>query len=287
MNILFISKYTWPHVGGVEKHIEEISICLKSKGCKINSISEKDIKYPHIKGFGLIYIWYWLYKNKKLIINSDIVHIHDVFIWYLPFRFIYPHKLVYMTFHGWEGKYLIPFWNYLNKRIANRFTNGSISIGRYIEKYYKIKSNFVLYGGVKKLNSKKINTKIKNSILYLGRLEIDTGLLEFLKWLKSNPLYKVTFVGEGTFKNKCRKYGKVLGNCDPKKYLKENEYCVPSGYLSFLEAKNFDCKILTFANNPLKTDYWNEIKNLKNIPTWDDVSKVYLKLWKINLDKKL
>ena len=36
---------------------------------------------------------------------------------------------------------------------------------------------------------------------------------------------------------------------------------------------------MTFANNPLKEDYWNEIKKLKSIPTWDAVADVYLKLW--------
>jgi hypothetical protein len=68
---------------------------------------------------------------------------------------------------------------------------------------------------------------------------------------------------------------------NPEKFLKTVEYCVPSGYLSYLESKNYGCKIITFPNSPLKIDYWNEIKNLKTIPTWNNISDIYLKLWNI------
>ena len=109
MNILFISHYKWPHIGGVEKHIKEISEILVKNGHNVKVVSEEDIKQPRIKFFGLIYIWYWFFKNISLIYKSDIVHVHDVFIWYLPFRFLFPFTKVFITFHGWEGKYPILF----------------------------------------------------------------------------------------------------------------------------------------------------------------------------------
>ena len=55
------------------------------------------------------------------------------------FRFIFPKKKVYITFHGWEGKWPLPMWAILNKRIANFLCNGSIAVGIYIEKWYGIK----------------------------------------------------------------------------------------------------------------------------------------------------
>ena len=110
-------------------------------------------------------------------------------------------------------------------------------------------------------------SKIKNTIVWLGRQDEDTGINEFKKWLSKQKInYKVIY---------------VTNVPNPQKYLKTAEYCVPSGYLSYLEAKNMGCKIMTFANNPLKEDYWNEIKLLKTIPTWDEVVNIYLKLWKI------
>lgn len=263
MNILFISHYKWPHIGGVEKHIKEISEILVKSGHNVKVVSEEDIKQPRIKFFGLIYIWYWFFKNISLIYKSDIVHVHDVFIWYLPFRFLFPLKKVFVTFHGWEGKYPIPFWNVLNKRIASILTNGSIAVGKYIEKYYDIKSNYIIHGAVNKINTNKYK-KAKNTIVWLGRKDKDTGYLEFQKWLTNK-------------KNKFSvKY--ILNDPNPEKYLKTTEYCAPSGYLSYLEAKNFGCKILLFPNNQLKKDYWNEIKD-KGIITWDDAVSVYTKLW--------
>lgn len=282
MKILFISKYINPHIGGVEKHIQKVSTELKNKGYKVKTISEEDIDYPHTRLIGLIYIWFWLFKNRKLILESDIVHIHDVFIWYLPFKFLYSKKLVFTTFHGWEGKYPIPLINKIQKIIANNLSNKTISVGDYINKWYGIKSDIVVYGAVDKVNSQLNINKIPNSIIYLGRLEKDTGLLEFLKWLKINIKYKVIFIGKGNLKNKCKKFGKVLGNKNPEKYLETSEICVPSGYLSYLEARNLGCKIVTFSNNPLKIDYWNDIEkkypDLKSI-TWKDITDIYIRLW--------
>ena len=82
-------------------------------------------------------------------------------------------------------------------------------------------------------------------------------------------------------RKECEKYGKVTGFVkDVSNYLKSAKTVVPVGYLSYLEAKAWGCKIMTFANTPIKHDYWKGIKKLKSIPTWNDVADVYLKLWK-------
>lgn len=273
MKILFIAKHKSPHIGGVERHLKAIGDRLQVTGNTITTISEEDIKPPRIKILGLLYIWYWLFKNRKLITGCNLVHIHDVFIWYLPFRFLYPTKKVYITFHGWEGKWPIPMWNILNKRLANYLCNGSIAVGKYINKYYGITATHIIYGGVNpklQITNKQSlplrSNKLHNTIVWLGRQDEDTGINEFKKWLsKQKTKYIVKY---------------VTNDPNPEKYLRTAEYCVPSGYLSYLEAKSYGCKILTFANNPLKEDYWNEIQSLKNIPTWDEVTGVYRKLWK-------
>jgi len=298
MKIIFISNYYYPHIGGVEKHVEKIAEKLGGLGNDIEIITGKyneqllnqekkgkvtihRIYYPQIKYLGLLRIWYELWKLRDKLKDSDVVHIHDVFIWYLPFRFIFFKKPVYVTFHGWEGVYPIPFWNKLSKKLASVFSEKNISVGKYIDKYYGIKSDEIIYGGVDKLIKIK-NKKEKNTIVFFGRLEIDTGLLEFLEWFSVHgKKMKLIFLGDGTLKNKCEKYGRVVGFVrDVDNYLKNTEYCVPSGYLSYFEALNNNCKIKTFSENYLKYDYWNNIKQVRSIPTWDDVVKVYLKLWK-------
>lgn len=146
MKILFITHFYLPHIGGVEKHINEVAKRLERKGHIVKIISEADIKYPHIKVFGLIYIWIWFFKNSKLIQDADVVHIHDVFIWYLPFRFICPRKEVFTTLHGWEGIWPIPLKYILYKKVASKLSFGVIAVGKYIEKYYEIEADKITYG---------------------------------------------------------------------------------------------------------------------------------------------
>jgi len=146
MRILFLAQYELPHMGGVERHLEDTKRSLNEKGHKTVVISERDIEYPHIKLLGLLYIWFWLFKSRKLIEQTDVVHCHDVFIWYLPFRFLYPKKPVYTTFHGWESVWPIPLKNILLKKLAAKLSWGTIAVGRYIEKYYGIKADKIIYG---------------------------------------------------------------------------------------------------------------------------------------------
>lgn len=138
MKTLFLSRFYWPHIGGVEKHVEHISQELIKKDCTVTVLTtkyKKDLKNeeiykqvkiirfrePRIKYFGLFYIWWWIFKNRRLIKENNIVHVHDVFIWYLPFRFLYRKKPVYTTFHGWETDYPIKFYHKLQKKLAQTY----------------------------------------------------------------------------------------------------------------------------------------------------------------------
>ncbi len=121
--------------------------------------------------------------------------------------------------------------------------------------------------------------KIKNSMVFVGRLEKDTGVLQFLKWFDKNKKLKVDFVGDGNLRKECEKFGKVHGLTDPKPFMKKAEWCVPGGYLSYIEAKTFGCKIVVFPNNSLKKDYWKEIKKIEKFPSWEEIANEYLDLY--------
>ncbi len=300
MKILFLSHYFYPHIGGVEKHVYEVAKNLISKKHEVvvateryeNDLKDKEdfggikirrFEYPHEKIKGLISIWKWLWKNRDLIKQSDIIHCHDVFIWYLPFKFLFPFKKVFTTFHGWEGIYPIPFKNIILKRMASFFSAKTIAIGKYIEKYYGIKANKIIYGGTPNYGgvdkTENHDKKVKNYLVFLGRLEKDTGTPEFFKWLAKNNKYQVDFIGDGSLHEECLKYGRVLGFIDPTSFLKRASVCVPGGYLSYIEAKSLKCKTITFANNQLKEDYWSDIEKVKKIPTWEKVSNEYINLY--------
>ncbi len=310
MNVVFLTRLFYPHIGGVENHVFSISKELTKKGHKITVITEKydnklpsedkingikifRFSYPKIKLLGLFIIWLKLLKFLSTFLKADIIHIHDVFIWYLPFRLFLFFKPVYSTFHGWEGVYPIPLKNKLIRKLSAYLSCKNICVGEYIPKYYGIKADKIIYGGVEKV-IKKTFKKQKNSIVFLGRLEEDTGLLQFINWIKKNKeKYKVIFCGDGSLRKRAEKYGEVKGAVKtPSKYLKQAEFCCPGGYLAACEALNYGCKLLLFYHNPLKRDYWKlspfykikdkqkQAKEWLQKNTWKKIAEVYLNLWK-------
>jgi hypothetical protein len=120
----------------------------------------------------------------------------------------------------------------------------------------------------------------RSSIVFVGRLDEDTGLISFLKYL---DVYRgsneVNFVGDGPLRKLCERYGKVHGFIDSKLFLRKAKLCIPSGYLSYIEAKHYGCKIKVFWNNPLKKDYWAEIQKIEKFPSWDQIANEYLNLY--------
>ena len=287
MNILFISEYYWPHVGRVERHVHEISLNLKKKGHKVTIISEEDIKYPHIKYFGLLYIWYWFFKNRDLIKESDVIHCHDVFVWYLPFRILYPKKKVYITFHGYE-EYPLKKISILIRKLSAKLSRANICIGKFIEKWYGIKADYISYGAVDTSKFKPRDIEPKYDAVFVGRNDKQTGINQYLKIKK-----KILVVSD---------------KLDSENYYPLGKFAFVSRYLSILEA--FACKkpVIALYDNPLKKDYlamtpfagWIEMASnpdkisykvsefqiesafkWSQTQTWDKLAEVYLKLWKV------
>ena len=283
MNILFFSRLFYPHVGGVEKHVLEISRLLIRKGCKITVVTEQhekkikiseefegiriyripDLKEGWLKKFK---IWKWLWGHRELIFNADVIHCHDVFFWYLLFRFLYVTKKVFTTFHGYEN-YPLKLKNILMRKIAEKLSKGNICIGDFIKKWYGTKADYVSYGGVNIATSDKRPASqrgeqetSRNSAIFVGRLEEQTGILAYVKAIelirKQIPDFKFEIIGDGKLRKKIEKNFRVLGfKKDPEKYLLKYNFAFVSGYLSILEA--LAAKRLVFAvyNNPLKEDY--------------------------------
>ncbi|MEJ2348125.1 MAG: hypothetical protein P8Y17_02945, partial [Patescibacteria group bacterium] len=276
--------------------------------------------YPKRKFLGLFYIWIWFFKNILLLKDADIVHIHDVFIWYLPFCFIFPFKPVYITFHGWEGVYPIPFKNILYKKIAAKLARGNICVGSYISTRYHIDADFVVYGAVKNF-PKKIK-KEDRKIVYVGRLEKDNGLPLLLKVFSRLKNFRIDFCGDGSLAKECLKYGKVHGFVNAKPFLSKAKFCFAGGYLSILEAFSQKSLVVTAYENSFREEYlretpfakWmiignseNELLNKIEIyardnekagfvitraynwvkkRTWKELAKVYLTLWQKRFNSK-
>ena len=271
MNILFLTRYFYPHIGGVEKQVLKLSQELIKRGHQVTIITLKHdshlknqeivskikiirIPYLKIKYFGLLSIWLWLLKNIKLLKQADIVHSHSVLIWYWPFRLLLPKKPVYVTFHGWEGIYPIPWKNILIRKIDAFLAWKNITIGDYVVKHYRIKADKIMYAAVD-LPKQQSQKKDYRRLIYVGRLDPDTGLEKILQALSYLKGFTIDFCGGGPLADECKKFGMVHGFVEPNLFLAKAFICLSPGGASILEAFTYKCLIITTYNNPVKKDY--------------------------------
>lgn len=293
MTVLFLARRFYPEIGGVEKHVLEVSKKLAAKGYKIVVISEqpqesysddyqsnlssarlvgklKNIESYNIKPgkddwFKKFRIWIQLWKYRNLIKQADIVHCHDVFFWYLPFRFIFPKKPVFTTFHGYEGNNLPTSKVIFMHKFAEKLSWGNICVGDFLKKWYGTKPTYVTYGAVDL--SKFKNGGNRNEAIFIGRLEEETGIMKYLEALKflkdkKNNL-KLIILGGGSLENKARKYAKENSlNVDFKgfvedaeRYINSGKYIFVSRYLGILEAMAARKPVFAEYNNDIKKDY--------------------------------
>ena len=276
VNILFFSRLFYPHIGGVEKHLLEISRLLLKKGHEVSIVTEQhekkiklEEKFEGIKIYRIpdlsegwvkkFRIWLWLWKHKDLVAKADIVHCHDVFFWYLPFRFLFFRKPVYTTFHGYES-YPIKRKSIWVRKISEKLSKGNICIGSFMKKWYGVKPDYVSYGGVNIVNSEKLKVKSSAGAVFIGRLDEQTGIKTYVNAVKlikkKIPNFKFEIVGDGKYRKEIEKDFKVLGfQKKPEKYFLEYNFAFVSRYLTIFEA--MAAKRLVFAayDNPLKEDY--------------------------------
>lgn len=281
MKVIFLARLFYPHIGGVEKHVLEISKELMRIGHSVTVITElidtsneKEIEINGIKiyristgdnnWFKKFRIWKEIWRLRKVILDADVIHCHDVFFWYLPFRFIYT-KPVYTTFHGYES-YPIRMGAIISRKITEKLSWGNICIGDFIKKWYGTKPTYVSYGAteivkIEPHKSGNFNVKqLKESAVFIGRLDEQTGILMYAKAVeyvkKEYPNFDFTVIGDGIYRKMLDNNLNVLGfKNDPEKYFTQYHFAFVSRYLSILEA--FAHRKLVFAtyDNPVKEDY--------------------------------
>lgn len=347
MTIVFLSPRFYPQIGGVEKHAFEIAKKLAKKH-KVVVITEGDKNkkesFSGIKVIKLFFgkndwfekfiIWKRILDYRKLIEKADIVHCHDVFFWYLPLRIIYPRKKVYITFHGYETVFPVSAKSIFIRKLSEKLTSGNICVGNYIKKWYGTKPDFVIYGGVNSrgpahsavftpvseasssLRSSVPSARVTPRILFIGRIEKDTGVEIYSEVLKRLKNYEFEVCGDGTLRSVFEKFGKVHGFVrNLNSYIRKADIIFASSYLSIMEGMVNRKPVFSVFNNRLKEDYlkmtpfknWiiierspkiltkkirlimrNKKLREKNInlsynwvkdQTWDKIVKEYLELW--------
>ncbi len=175
MNIIFVAPNYYPHIGGVEKHIRELSYELIKDGHSIIIFVVKSEKlYKDYENDGVIkiirfnrtsikfinrfYLNLQLVKHVAKFKQADIIHFHDFGTMWILGLLVYPllrymHKKIFITFHGWEGD-IPPKKSSIRKRkICEKLADANICVGHFIQKWYGTKADIVTYGGVHKADA--------------------------------------------------------------------------------------------------------------------------------------
>lgn len=277
--ILFLVPRYAPAVGGVEKHTAHLAQELIHRGFSITVLTTshqpglkpseiiagvKVIRLPFQHFNHKLQTWQWIWQHRQLFVDADIVHIHDVFWWYYPLRIYYFNKKVFTTFHGYEGPGL-PRWQAVwHRRLVEKLSYRTIAVGEFIKKWYGQNPDLIIYGAADQQGVSDKTTAKKNSAVFLGRLEEDTGIMMYLEALQRiQPKINLDVYGEGSFLNRAKKFVQRR-KLDVKFYLwqtrvdqlyNSHEYAFVSRYLAILEAMQSKRLVLVVYNNQIKKDY--------------------------------
>lgn len=279
LHILQITPFYEPHLGGIETHVKAINRELIKQGHQVSVLTQRydkslplqekldqveitridlERKYSN-KLIDKLTVWQQVAKQSQLLLKADVIHVHDVYWWLLPLLPLFWSK-IYLTFHGWEGQFPVPWQNKLVRWCWSKLTLKTIHVGDYIEEFYWDKPDLVIYGGVKVPLKKTIKkSRKKLQIIFVGRLEAENDLKKYLslaKKLKSVLDIEITWVGDGFYREECEQYGQVTGMVkDLTKYIVRADLVWSASYLSILEAQAQGKIVCAFYSQQLKERY--------------------------------
>lgn len=226
-------------LGGVQKHISEITKEFSSRGYQV------DWSYPGRA------------KQEISIFNPDLIIAHD-FVSFVPDISI-PQITV---FHGWEGR-VPPDEAVIKRRLeVEKLSSATICVGDFLRYWYKQSPSLVIYGGVKPVEYAP--PPGKKRLLYIGRLAPDCSPHIFLQALKkTRNIFTLDVCGDGPLREDLERMANGLGitvtfhgfvnNVDD--YIKKSDIVLTSGYLSILESYINKRPVVSVYDNSLKEDY--------------------------------
>ena len=289
MNILFIVPDYYPHIGGVERHVRSVSAQLVRQGCRVTVFVEKrrqeDRLYERDNNVEIIRFYkrnYFIFrklsfkwqfiKNRHVFLAADVIHFHDfstMWLWGFGVYFILRclGKKIFITFHGWEGHVPPQRTVIVKRRICEYLVQGNICAGHFIEKWYGTRATLVTYGGCSLPPARESVQPGKNA-LFIGRLENDTGIREYIQAWKTIcrqfPDVELVICGDGSLRRELEEYVADHGISniifagivqEPEELLQTAVFVFTSGFLGILEAFAQQTPVIATYDNPLKKDY--------------------------------
>jgi glycosyltransferase involved in cell wall biosynthesis len=282
-NIVMLVPLFYPHIGGVERHVDGLTQALRERGYSVSVVTMKHEtnlpdreeragivihRMPYASRFQ---VWLWILRNMKTIRKADLVHCHDFvtfYKWYLPFRLLFPWIPAYVTFHGFDKNPTDPS-TIRKRKLTAALSRGYICVGDYISKWYHTPCTNVTLGATD-LRPTPGAIRRDDRLVLLGRLEPDTapeGILKAAHILRERfgTNLEIDVCGDGTLRPSLEEYvtkhslsvyfhGFVT---DVAAYLTQAKFAIALGYLSMLEAMACGAVTLSYAPNPLRKDYWS------------------------------
>ncbi|GAG77403.1 unnamed protein product, partial [marine sediment metagenome] len=146
-----------------------------------------------------------------------------------------------------------------------------ICIGNFIEKTYRVCCDRVLVGAVEKMN---IPERPRDGLVFVGRVESDTGVISYLDVLQNLELNHgvrthLTVCGGGTLELELVSRAEEISVdlrlkgvvAEPSEIVGSAQVCLAGGFLSILEAMSLGVPVVALAETELKWRYYLSMKS--------------------------
>jgi glycosyltransferase involved in cell wall biosynthesis len=180
MKIIHLADRYWPHGGGVEYHLAQINKRLVADGHAVSVVTVAHepglpktevhqgvtiIRIPllshawcskllNTKGLAVLaktweklHRWYYTARLIPFLRQAHVVQVHDVYWWIAPWWWLISGRL-FITFHGYENEFGPTRAQKLWHQLGAAFTDGSLAIGGFHEKWYGVKPTVTSFGAV-------------------------------------------------------------------------------------------------------------------------------------------
>lgn len=308
MKIIHLAERYWPHGGGVEYHLEQVNKRLVADGHVVSVVTvahEPELKkievhqgvtiiripilshalyekFLSLKGLTILaktwqkfHRWYYMARLIPLLKQAQVVHVHDVYWWIAPWWWLIPGKL-FMTFHGYENEQGPSRAQQRWHQLGAAFTDGSLAIGGFHEKWYGVTPTLTSFGAVDVAADRVADdyqSRIQNTfqqktvkrIVFIGRLQELTGARELVSAVQLLPIQirqniHIDMYGQGELQQSLQKI--ILQHALPitlhgfqptaRNELYKADVAFVSQYLAILEALVARVQILSFAASEFK-----------------------------------
>lgn len=271
MKVLMVTGRHLPLLGGVEVHVDRVSRELVRRGHEVivQCTTPGDDDYPYrvvrVPAGKAAYVPR---------VEADIVWHHDFFTYEDGHRGWSKSGKVFVTFHGWEGRFPLDPSVAAQRLHINDDCDGSIGVGLYLEKWYGTTCDAYIWGGIGAEDIGPMDKAEPQRFIWVGGLRDDMNLGDYLELLGAlkkghgsvgdwEPKLDVVGGGHPKVEEALLSQAGELGLDiemhgwmeDYGELYEKANYVLSGGYLSMLKGLANFKTVVSLWSNDLKRDY--------------------------------